>query len=84
MSAIVGSGAPRGKGVWGALQCGTLFVNLGLEFVTADLCETTCLFILVIYQLEDVDLVPLVGSVLGKLFFFYGRTYQTFCSRGRN
>lgn len=56
----------------GGFQCGPLFVNLGFEFVIADLCRVTCLFILVIsalYQIEDVYLVPLVGLGLRKLVF---------------
>lgn len=36
--------------------------------VFAYLCKATCLFILVV-QVEDIYLVPLVGLMLEKLFF---------------
>lgn len=54
-------------GVWGVFQCGPLFVNLGLQFVIADLRRVTCLFMLVMFELcqaGDVYLLPLVGSGL--------------------
>lgn len=53
-------------GVCSSLSLQPLFVNPRLGFV-ADLCRLTCLFIHVLferYQVEDVYLVPLVGSEL--------------------
>lgn len=68
-------------------QCRPLFVNLGLEFVIADLCRVTCLFVLVIFalhQVEDVYLVPLVGLGLLKLVFLMAAHSKHSAAKERN
>lgn len=55
-------------------QWGPLFVNLGLEFVIADLRRVTCLFASVIStlgQVEDVYLLPLLGWGYESLFSWW-------------
>lgn len=66
VSVTVGSGAGEEALGWDLCLQVMIFSS-----VFAYLCKATCLFILVV-QVEDVYLVPLVGLTLGKLFFLDG------------